>query len=162
MNICTNVLGDGAWRIARSEMDATSIFVQMYNARMENTDIPDDLRHFIVQTIPSVPCLEALLLMHKVPAHTWDRQQIARSLYLDEKAADAVLHDLVATGFINADLKIPGCYRFNRPVPELSQMIERIATLYAHNLVGVTTLIHSRIDENAQQFASAFLLRHGH
>jgi hypothetical protein len=38
-------------------------------------------------------------------------------------------------------------------------MLEQVAQRYAADLVGVTDLIHSKIDKKAQQFADAFRWR---
>lgn len=40
--------------------------------------------------------------------------------------------------------------------PALHALIDQLAALYAHNLVGVTHLIHSKLNKKAQQFADAF------
>ena len=42
---------------------------------------------------------------------------------------------------------------------ELRERLDAVAQAYSANLVGVTGLIHSRIDKRAQQFADAFRLR---
>ena len=41
--------------------------------------------------------------------------------------------------------------------PALHALIDQLAALYAHNLVGVTHLIHSKLNKKAQQFADAFI-----
>jgi len=38
-------------------------------------------------------------------------------------------------------------------------LLDALAAAYTHNLVGVTDLIHSRVDKRAQQFADAFRFR---
>ena len=46
-----------------------------------------------------------------------------------------------------------------KPQAELAAMLERLARLYATDLVAVTDLIHSSVDRRAYQFADAFRLR---
>jgi hypothetical protein len=43
--------------------------------------------------------------------------------------------------------------------PTACSLIDRLAELYSRQLVQVTTLIHSKLDRKAQQFANAFTWR---
>jgi hypothetical protein len=54
---------------------------------------------------------------------------------------------------------VAGCFRYQPATPELATRLDMVAHAYSSNLVGVTDLIHSRIDKRAQQFADAFRLR---
>ena len=54
---------------------------------MGESQIPEDLRRFILNSIPSVPHLEALLLLRHDPQNTWNAPVIAQRLYIDEKSA---------------------------------------------------------------------------
>ena len=47
---------------------------------MDNFSIPEDVRRFVLTSIPSVPFLEALLLMRANPAQGWSRDTLARRL----------------------------------------------------------------------------------
>jgi hypothetical protein len=49
------------------------------------------------------------------------------------------------------------CYR--PATEELRGMIDRLADVYAKNLVDVTNLVHSKTGKKAQQFADAFKWR---
>jgi hypothetical protein len=63
---------------------------------MAGADIPDDLRRFILTSVPSVPYLEAILLLQREHGIAWTAPLLARRLYLPEpRAADllARLHD---------------------------------------------------------------------
>ena len=55
---------------------------------MDNPSIPEDLRRFVLTSIPSVPFLEALLLMRADPDRAWRRDTLARRLYVREKTAE--------------------------------------------------------------------------
>jgi hypothetical protein len=120
--------------------------------------LPDDIRRFILTSVPSVPYLEAMLLMRRESATEWTASTLARRLYLGEKKAAEVLTQLREGGFANGD-PAQGTMRFAPRDPSLAAIVERIAHWYARDLVGVTRLIHSRIDRSAQQFADAFKLR---
>jgi hypothetical protein len=127
---------------------------------MDNISIPEDLRRFVLTSIPSVPFLEALLLMRADPDQPWSRDTLARRLYVRDKVADALLAELCRGGMA-APCPEAGagayCYRPREAV--LRERIDRLAELYATNLVEVTHLIHSSLDRKAQQFADAFKWR---
>jgi hypothetical protein len=131
---------------------------------MDNAVIPEDLRRFVLTSIPSVPFLEALLLMRADPAQPWSTDTLARRLYVREKVAEGLLAELCRSG-IAAPWPPSGssagaegyCYRPREDI--LRERIDRLADLYATNLVEVTHLIHSSLDRKAQHFADAFKWR---
>jgi hypothetical protein len=126
---------------------------------MDNFAIPEDIRRFVLTSIPSVPFLEALLLMRADPEQPWTRDALARRLYVRDKVAEGLLAELCRSGM--AAPSSPGadayCYRPREDV--LRERIDRLADLYASHLVEVTHLIHSSLDRKAQQFADAFKWR---
>jgi hypothetical protein len=119
--------------------------------------ISDEVRRFVLTSIPSVPYLEALLLMRSDPAADWDAVALARRLYLGEKAAAALLADLHAAGML--ECKDGASFRYAPASPQLRHMIDALAVTYATHLVEVTHLIHSKTGKKAQQFADAFKWR---
>lgn len=122
-------------------------------------ELPPDLRRFILTSIPSVPYLEAMLLLRAEPTRAWDAAALSRRLYLAEGAAAGLLEALGSAGIAApADPPAQGL-RFSPSTPELAAMLERVAACYAADLVGVADLIHSRVDKRAQQFADAFRWR---
>jgi hypothetical protein len=147
--------------------------------------LPEDVQRFILLGIPSVPYLEALLLLHGDPARAWACQEVARRLYLTDKAAQVVLAELAAAGVTQlvADsgdgaalagaTSMPGgdgedtssepanaSVRYAPQTLELQEMIDRLAVIYPRHIVAVSELIHSRgRHSRAQQFADAFVLR---
>jgi hypothetical protein len=132
---------------------------------MEYRDhIPEDVQRFILLGIPSVPYLEALLLMRGDPARAWTCQELARRLYLSEKAAAIVLAELAAAGVTATVRGIDGsaheAARYAPQTPELQEMIDQLAEIYPRHIVAVSELIHGRSrPTRAQQFADAFVLR---
>jgi hypothetical protein len=124
---------------------------------MAKPSIPEDIRRFVLTSIPSVPFLEALLLLRGDPARQWDRDTLASRLYVRERTAETLLADLCAAGIAQPCGETRVCYRPVRP--ELAARIDRLAELYATHLVEVTLLIHSSIERKAQQFADAFIWR---
>jgi DNA-binding IclR family transcriptional regulator len=125
---------------------------------MAEHTIPDDLRRFILTSIPSVPYLEAILLLQREAAAAWNAPQLARRLYLPEAQATQLLHTLEAAGVAEKDPAVPDAWRY-LPAPDLAVMLERLERHYSADLFAVTTLIHSSLDKRAYQFADAFRWR---
>lgn len=121
--------------------------------------VPDDVRRFVLTSISSVPYLEALLLLRSAPTTDWDVAQLARRLYISEKAAAELLAALQAGNIIRMTTAQSRTYQYHPGSDELRTMIDRLADVYTAHLKEVTNLIHSRIDKQAQKFADAFRLR---
>lgn len=124
---------------------------------MNEATIPEDLRRFVLTSVPSVPFLEALLLLRADPQHAWQADTLARRLYIRERTAEALLDDLCTAGMaVRGD---PAGYTYHPESDALRDRIDRLAELYTARLVDVTNLIHSSLDRKAQQFADAFKWR---
>jgi hypothetical protein len=127
---------------------------------MKRAEIPDDIRRFILTSVPSVPYLEAILLLRTDPDVGWDVPRLASRLYVAERQAAEVLAALAAAGIARSEeLGETALFRYAPATAELRERLGALAQAYSANLVGVTELIHSRIDKRAQQFADAFRLR---
>jgi DNA-binding IscR family transcriptional regulator len=125
---------------------------------MKSPPLPDDVRRFILTSVPSVPYIESLLLLRREEAATWNAAQLARRVYVPESQAAQLLEALEASGIA---AKVPGeenAYRY-APPPELANLLDRVATHYAGNLLAITDLIHSGLNRRATQFADAFRWR---
>jgi Mn-dependent DtxR family transcriptional regulator len=123
---------------------------------MTQRQLPDDLRRFILTSVPSVPYLEAILLLRTDREHGWDVQQVASRLYLGTPRAAELLNSLADAGvglWVNDP---PNALRYHPANPELGAMLDQVTRWYASDLVAVTDLIHSRTEKRAQQFADAF------
>ncbi len=127
---------------------------------MNRLPISEDLRRFILTSIPSVPFLEALLLLRANPGQQWSGDTLARRLYTSERTGQGLLDELCRSGMAErcaAPHEQLYCYA---PASEaLRVRIDDLAENYARHLVDVTNLIHSTLDRKAQQFADAFRLR---
>ena len=124
---------------------------------MSFPELPADVRRFILTSIPSVPYLEAVLLLRGEPEKSWDAAQLARRLYVPERNGVELIGLLKSSGIAQA-VGDTSSVRY-APTAELAELLERVAQAYASDLVAVTDLIHSRIDRRAQQFADAFRFR---
>ena len=125
---------------------------------MPREPIPEDLRRFLQTSVPSVPFVEALLLLREAHGDPVETPLIARRLYMPEHAAAGVLEQLAAARIAERSPQGPSAYRF-APHPDLAAVVEQLAQYYRSHLVEVTDVIHSRTARKAQQFADAFKLR---
>ncbi|WP_229491608.1 hypothetical protein [Massilia sp. HP4] len=107
-----------------------------------------------------MPFLEALLLLRADPSQQWESAMLASRLYIRERVASELLADLCTGGIARSgDPPAAHCYRYDPVDVALRDRIDRLAELYARQLVDVTHLIHSSLERQAQQFADAFRLR---
>jgi hypothetical protein len=118
----------------------------------------DDLRRLIF-AIPSIPHLEALLLMRREP-QPWEAPRLAQRLYLPAERAAQILADLVAAQLCGAAGDMPGAYRY-APAPETEALVDRLQRYYSRHLIEVTNMIHanSRPHSRIREFADAFKWR---
>lgn len=126
---------------------------------MDRAPIPDDVRRFILMSIPSVPYLEAMLLLRVEAAQTWQPKSLAKRLYVSDKIADTLLSQLHTSGILEmVDEKTPS-YRYYPTSDNLREIIDQVADVYSRNLIEVTNLIHSQMDRKAHRLADAFIWR---
>jgi len=124
---------------------------------MTKADMPDEVRRFILTSVPSVPYLEAILLLRSETHASWGVQVVARRLYIGEQQAAGLLMSLTEAGIARSSG--PQAFRYQPATAELAEMLDKLARTYAADLLGVTRLVHSRIDKRAQHFADAFRWR---
>ena len=121
--------------------------------------IPDEVRRFVLTSIPSVPYLEAALLLHGQPGQERSVAEVAARLYVPERTAAELLKALCAAGILQCTESPEPRYHYAPTDQALREAMEALARVYAENLVGVTTLIHDATQKSAQRFADAFRLR---
>lgn len=96
--------------------------------------------------------------MRSDPRLAWSANQVATRLYLAQAKAGEVLNALASAGVAQSVAATDGTWLYNyAPIQEgLAELIDEVAHFYASDLVGVTTLVHARLDKRAVQFADAF------
>ncbi|MDP1953182.1 MAG: hypothetical protein Q8K71_01765 [Polaromonas sp.] len=121
--------------------------------------LPEDIRRFLLTSVSSVPYLEALLLMRSEPDTCWTARQLSQRLYIGEKVARDLLDALVDSGVAAKMGTDSAQFTYHPATLSLSHLLDRVADCYAHHLVQVTNLIHSRAEKKARLFADAFRWR---
>ncbi|WP_147954022.1 hypothetical protein [Massilia sp. YMA4] len=103
-------------------------------------ELSPELRSFIL-TLPSVPFLEALLLVHAAPDQIWSAEAIARRLYLQGVAqAQQIVAELAARGFCVSTSD--GQLAYSPADPALHETVTRLAEIYRQQLIEITRLVH--------------------
>jgi hypothetical protein len=120
--------------------------------------IPDDITRFVADKIDSVAQLEAVLLLRSDPNKEWTVTALAARLYINEAQTGELLVALCTEGLVAAR-QDASVYRYQPRTTELGQMLDRVAEVYAKQLVAITNLIHSKQKPRVQAFADAFRLR---
>lgn len=121
---------------------------------MTNTNLSDELRRFI-QSIESVPHLEAMLLLRQGSALVWDENTLANRLYLSPQRAAKMLMDLCARGICVLG-SAGGGFKYS-PSRDLGELIDQLAIYYASHLIEVTNVIHAgNAGRRTHLFADAF------
>jgi hypothetical protein len=123
------------------------------------TPIPDDVRRFVLTSVPSVPHLEAALLLHGQPGQARSVAEVAARLYVPERTAAELLRALCAAGILQCTEVPEPRYQYSPKDAALATAMDALARVYAENLVGITTLIHDATQRSAQRFSDAFRLR---
>lgn len=127
-----------------------------HQSRPGRGGVPDDVRRFVLSSVPSVPWLEALLIFRGSVAPLPVRA-LAERLYTSEERARQLVAELRASRLVATDDEVS--FRYAPATPEAAALVERLAQVYTAQLLEITRLIHSNTERKAQQFADAFKLR---
>lgn len=123
--------------------------------------IPEEIKAFILAHIDSIAELEALLVLRENSGQSRTCKEVADRIYCDEKTTAAVLHKLISHGLIAPDAGSPGRFRYQQSTPEHTDMLNRLADVYARYVVPITTLVHNKSKRHIKSFADAFKLKKG-
>ena len=122
--------------------------------------VPPDVQHFVLERIGSIAQLEALLMMRDAPDTWWPSNAMAERLYISEFACRSEMEALCQQA-LTVGREEPGgwAYRYAPSSGELREFVDRLAYYYAHHLVPISNLIHSKPRTRIQEFAQAFWLK---
>ena len=118
--------------------------------------LSEDLRRLIF-SIPSIPHLEALLLMRR-SAESWQPARLAERLYLSVDRTTGILSDLVEVRICSVDGDADRIYRYAPFTAELDLLVGSLERYYSQNLIEVTNMIHASLRRHfrIREFADAF------
>lgn len=121
--------------------------------------IDPDVERFLLDSIDTVPHLEALLLLFQAPALVWTVQELAARIYVNEKQAAAILEDLTRRSLITRLEQSPATYQYVLRSDTQKTLLDKVALSYRTQLVQVTRFIHSNASGSVRDFARAFRLK---
>ena len=123
------------------------------------SDLPDDIRRFIIANVPSVAQLEVLLLLRGEREKEWSPPEVSRLLYAAPAPVAAQLADLEAKGLLSVTHAPEMRYRYRPSNDDLDALVGHLAELYKDRRVAVVSLIYSEPVDKARSFADAFRIR---
>lgn len=123
--------------------------------------ISEDVRRFVLTSIPSVPFLEALLIFRAKPNANLSVSEVARALYVQPQTAEDLMKALCLAGLLTVCEPRNDVYRYAPTDAGLARLVDRLASEYSDDLVGITNLIHGVNRMAAHSFAEAFKIRKG-
>ncbi|HEY0684950.1 MAG TPA: hypothetical protein VGD45_21610 [Steroidobacter sp.] len=121
--------------------------------------IDPEVERFILDSIDTVPHLEALLLIFQSPAIVWTVAELAARIYVNEKHASGILEDLARRSLIARVEQSPAKYQYIARSDAQTQLLQKVAQSYRTQLVQVTRFIHSNASASVRDFARAFRLK---
>jgi len=120
--------------------------------------ISDRIRRFLMVSIPSVPHLEALMLLWRERERAFPAEEIAGRLYIAAGLARKMAEELrLAELVISED--DGATHRIRTDSPELDSLFGELDRTYASHVRAVSELIHSNLGRKATNFANSFYWR---
>jgi hypothetical protein len=113
---------------------------------MKQTEIPLEVQQFVSASIPTIPHLEALMLLRATAPARWGADSLARRLYISRQAADKVLADLSKDGILGC-IEVDAAFFYPARAGAPTALVDQLGALYATRLVEITLLVHSRSDD---------------
>jgi hypothetical protein len=127
---------------------------------MKKSPIPDEVKYYILDSVPSIPYLEAMLLMKSQLLQQWDIDTLSKRLFITKNATEQVVKQLLLSGIIKSSENDTQFYYFHPIDDKLNTLIDQLGALYITNLVEITNMVHSRNEQSAaQKFSEAFMWR---
>lgn len=121
--------------------------------------IDPEIEQFLLDSIDTVPHLEALLLLFQSPAVVWTVAELAARIYVNEKQAAGILEDLTRRSLVSRVEQSPAKYQYEPRSQEQRELLDKVARSYRTQLVQVTRFIHSNASAQVRDFARAFRLK---
>lgn len=111
---------------------------------------------FILENIDSVPQLEALVLLWNSRPVAWSCEELASRLYLPAEKVSNLLQELVRQQLVTKLDSSPQKYSYFAASDEQNEMMRMVDSAYRHDLVRISTMIHSKTSPSVREFARAF------
>jgi hypothetical protein len=131
----------------------------MSNSSSELQDVPEHVRHFIVQFIDSIELLRTLLLLQANPNKSWTSSEIDRELRSQKSSIDKRLSDLYARKILLGKGLESDCHAYGDVNPQYRAAIDELANQQKIRPYRIIELIYAKSEESLRGFANAFKLK---
>jgi len=125
-------------------------------SRSEVNISEEEVYRFILNQIDSVPQMEALLLLWENRPKQWSENEIAARLYVGVDVVRNIMQELLRRRLVATSMDSPKLFWYETKPGDGDRLIEAVAGTYGHNLVRVSTLIHTKASSAVRDFAQAF------
>ena len=96
-----------------------------------------------------------MLLRDASPA-SWSVDELGARLYLPPDKVAAICRDLVRLWLFTETLGSPPHYAYFSRSPQQDELMEQVREAYRHDLVRISTMLHSKASSPIREFAKAF------
>lgn len=117
--------------------------------------IPEQVVAF-ARSLRSLWAIELLLLLYRVPNHTWRPEDLVRELRSSPRLVEEVLALLTEAGIVRRD--DGGSYHYGAATPELHELVAALDRLHSERPLSLAREIHSMPNEKLRAFSDAFRL----
>jgi hypothetical protein len=124
------------------------------------TEIPDPVRRFILDHIPSIERLEVLLLLFEARSRGWTVEEIEERIRSNAESIRANVSALTHGQLVTVDEAMPSLFRYRSSRQD--ETVSTLATLYRIRRVAVIELIYTERRGAVRSFSDAFKLGKPH
>lgn len=114
---------------------------------------------FILEKIDSVPHLEGLVLLWNSRPVGWTCEELASRLYVPPEKVSDLLSDLTRLQLVMKSPGPPPKYSYYPRSEDQDEMMRAVDAAYRHDLVRISTMIHSKTSPAVREFARAFRIK---
>jgi len=125
---------------------------------MSDESFTPEVLELIGRCIPTVPHLEALLLMWEATPRAWGATEIAARIYVADDVAIDILRGLERCGVVARVTDQPLTFGYD-PRSEFDATLPLLSKTYRRQLGRVARYIHSQGPKAVREFSRAFRLR---
>lgn len=115
-----------------------------------------DVYEYILERIDTVPHLEAVILLWNSRPVGWTPQELASRLYVPAEKVTDILNDLIRQQIVQQIAASPSKYSYLPSTQEQDEWMYKVDTAYRHELVRISTMLHSKVPPPVREFARAF------
>lgn len=123
---------------------------------VEQDPTAEQVDHFILEQVDSVPHLEALLLAWRHRPKAWTISEMASALYVPAELAEKILRELGQRNLLLELPQTPQRFEYRSNSPQQDDLIARVDQTYRRELIRITRMIHSKVPTSLREFARAF------